>query len=443
MRGRTLLTAGLSSVLLLVGASAAVAAAPAVPDRLVVERTATHAPVLAARVSDPDGGTVSGQFFARRAGASSWDLIDGQKVSGASGSVVRAGLPALPAGARVEWTVRACDTPTSCSPTAAVQASRVSPMLGAGVRKGVTTVGFQLGDRVTAAVDVGTGNLLITAAGLPVPGISGDLDAGVAYNSLAVGSGAGQDDVDSALGRGWTQTLGYGITLKEQGDGTVVYSGPGGLTGTFVPAGAGAYTAPAGITADLVRTAGGWTLSDHASASVLVFGPAGDLTALRDRDGNETVITPSGEVSTAGSLPARITGTAGPTAARVVRVSIDPYERITGLSQTSSDGVTRTVGYGHAGSNLTTITDPLGRTTTLTYTGHRPVRVDAPGGVSTHLAYDAQGRVSMVRQVNTSPGRPGTPSPGSTTPPRPRPWSRTPPRTRPGPRPPGRAPRTR
>ncbi|GAA4424082.1 hypothetical protein GCM10023169_20460 [Georgenia halophila] len=393
-------------MLVLVGATAAVAAAPSVPDSLEVELTATHRPVLTARVSDPDGGTVSGQFFARRAGAASWDLIDGQTASGTAGSVVRATLPALPAGARVEWTVKACDAPSSCSAAAPVETTRVSPMLGAGERKSATTVPFQLGDRVQAEVDVGTGNLLITAAGLPVPGVSGDLDVGVAYNSLAVGSGAEQDTASSALGWGWTQLVGYGVTLREGSAGAVVYSGPGGLTGTFVPTGTGGYTAPAGMPADLANTAGGWTLTDHATASVLVFDSAGDLTRVLDRNGNETVITP-GEDGAAGSVPEKITGTAGPASARVVHVGTGPYGRVLGLSQNSSGSTTRTVGYGYTGSDLTTITDPLNRTTTLTYVGHRPVRVDAPGGVTTHIAYDGKGRVTMVRQVNTSPGSPG------------------------------------
>jgi hypothetical protein len=51
---------------------ALVVSALAASPNLAFEFLVTHTPVLAATVADPDGGNVAGQFFAERAGASTW-----------------------------------------------------------------------------------------------------------------------------------------------------------------------------------------------------------------------------------------------------------------------------------------------------------------------------------------------------------------------------------
>ena len=69
MRRRWSAVVGLSVMALVTSALPAAAASPSLPTGLVFERAVTHTPVLAAKVSDPDGGTVVGRFFARTAGA--------------------------------------------------------------------------------------------------------------------------------------------------------------------------------------------------------------------------------------------------------------------------------------------------------------------------------------------------------------------------------------
>lgn len=49
------------------------------------------------------------------------------------------------------------------------------PTAGAGEAGWFTTTDFALSDRVSAKVNVTTGNLSVSAAGLSVPGIGGDL----------------------------------------------------------------------------------------------------------------------------------------------------------------------------------------------------------------------------------------------------------------------------
>src|SRR4051794_21562508 len=107
VRGRSAWIVGATAVAVLVTGLPALAATPLTPTALTFERAVTQAPVLAATLSDPDGGAVSGTFYARRAGSSTWDLLNGTSVATTSGGVARAQLPALAAGTSVQWQVKA------------------------------------------------------------------------------------------------------------------------------------------------------------------------------------------------------------------------------------------------------------------------------------------------------------------------------------------------
>lgn len=69
----------------------------------------------------------------------------------------------------------------------AAQAVPVSPVL-VGPRVNATRVDFPVGDRVQASVDVGTGNLLVTTTELTLPGTGSDVQWGLVFNSLLLGS---------------------------------------------------------------------------------------------------------------------------------------------------------------------------------------------------------------------------------------------------------------
>jgi RHS repeat-associated protein len=358
---------------------------------LAFERAATHTPVLAATVSDPDGGSVDGQFFARRAGASTWDLANGTRVAVASGSVARLPLPALPAGQDVEWQVAACDT-AACSPVSALESDQVQPLVGAGSRKNATTVGFQVGDRVSASVDVATGNLQVTASGLSALGVNGDLPVDLAYNSFAIGAGTIQDQPVSPFGRGWFPTAAH--LLSAQGDGSVVLYAGSGQAATFVPNGTGGFTAPAGITADLVATTGGgWTLTDHSSQQKWTFNAAGIPQSVADRNSNTHTLV----YTDAGSgMPTTVTATRGGADQDVDITYADQQARE--LAQGPAND-RRTVELGYDSDRLlATITDALGRDTTFGYDGALLTSIEAPGGIDTHIEYDARGRVTAVAQ---------------------------------------------
>ncbi|WP_147463398.1 RHS repeat-associated core domain-containing protein [Cellulomonas triticagri] len=369
----------------------AAAATPVAPGGLAFERAATHTPVLAATVSDPDGGSVDGQFFARRAGSTGWDLADGARVSVTSGQVARFTLPALPAGQGVEWQVAACDA-TACSPVSALQSNRVQPLVGAGSRKNATTVGLQVGDRVSASVDVATGNLQVTASGLVAPGVTGDLPVDLAYNSLAIGSGTIQDQPVSPFGRGWFPTAAH--TLSAQGDGSIVLHAGSGQAATFVPNGTGGWTPPAGITADLVpATGGGWTLTDHSSQQKWTFDAAGLPQSVADRNANtHTLVYGDG----GSGMPTAVTATRGG-ADLDVDLTYDDQQLVEIAQGPANDRRSVELSY-DSNRMLDTVTDALGRDTTFEYTGALLTKITAPGVPATEFTYDARGRVTAVTQ---------------------------------------------
>jgi hypothetical protein len=104
------------------------------------------------------------------------------------------------------------------------------PMLGAGARPNATRLSFQVGDRVTAQVDVGSGNLLVTTKEISLRNIQDTVDIGVAYNSVALGTSF----ASGYPGTGWRMRVGADVELVANADGSVTYVGPDGLTGVFV-----------------------------------------------------------------------------------------------------------------------------------------------------------------------------------------------------------------
>ena len=90
---------------------------------------------------------------------------------------------------------------------APAQAAGVAP-LPVGPRPNATRVEFRAAERVSASVDVGTGNLLVTTTDLTLPGVDQDVQLGLDFNSLLLGAGsalpAGAAGRDSRPGSGRT-----------------------------------------------------------------------------------------------------------------------------------------------------------------------------------------------------------------------------------------------
>jgi RHS repeat-associated protein len=142
----------------------------------------------------------------------------------------------------------------------------------------------------------------------------------------------------------------------------------------------------------------GWT---HSCAMNLVQGSGGVVT-VHQEDGSQVVFTPD---SGGGySAPPRVIST-------LVRNSDDSFSFVRRareffhfssagklMSEHDLNGYTTTFAYNGAGQ-LATVTDPAGRTLTFTYSGSQLTSVTDPLGRKVSFAYDASGNLSTVTDV--------------------------------------------
>ena len=160
-----------------------------------------------------------------------------------------------------------------------------------GARPGATQIPFAVSDQVTASVDVGTGNLRVQNTSLSLPGVTGPVTIGQSYNSLSTSVGA----TSIPAAHKWSvgiQGIGY---LSAGASSSVVYTAGDGGTWLFAPVSGtpGAFTAPAGVKADLVAAGSGWTLTFRESRVVATFNADGQPVSIADRNGNSSAQTPA------------------------------------------------------------------------------------------------------------------------------------------------------
>lgn len=195
-----------------------------------------------------------------------------------------------------------------------------------GARPGATRLPINISDQVSASVDVGTGNLMISVTGLSLPGISGDVPLGVVYNSEST------DTTGVDVAARWTLSLGGAGSVSTTSS-DVLHTAGDGYSSLFTPVAGSttAFTAPAGTKADLEKKAdGSYILTSRTTASVVSFNADGRVKSLADRNGNTTTFAPStGRITD-------ITATKGVTGARSAHLSYDYYTgTLSGISQTN------------------------------------------------------------------------------------------------------------
>jgi len=267
----------------------------------------------------------------------------------------------------------------------------------AGARKNATQVPFAVSGTAGLSVDVATGNGLFVDQLLTLPGVNGDVPITLSYNSSLWGTST-PSAVTGGTGSGWGIT-GFDQRLVDNGDGSFTYYGPGGVSGVFTPDGSGGFVAPWEFQATLKFTSGtGYTLTDHGSQTKLTFNVGGRLTSQADRDGNATTFGYDGSGN-----PASITSSRGPALGRLLTVHVSSG-RISSLSQTSGT-LSRSIGFAYStNGHLASVTDAVSGVTGFasaygTDTGQL-VTITNPKGKTTTLSFATAGQVSQVVQFN-------------------------------------------
>ena len=275
-------------------------------------------------------------------------------------------------------------------------ASTPNPTPGAGARKNATRLSFAISGTAALSVDVGSGNALFTDNLVALPGVVSDYPVTLSYNSSVFGSGI-RSAVTGDTGSGWAIT-GFDQRLVKNPDGSVTYDGPGGLTGVFTAIGGG-FASPAQFPATLTGSSStGYTLTDHASQQQLQFNTVGTLTSDTDRSGNATLIRRDSSGN-----PSIIATTRGPGLSPRLAVTT-AAGRITTLTQSQAYGQNRVISFGYsANGHLASVSDANGGVTQFSNgagsdTG-QVTTITNPDGHTTTLSFSG-GKVSAVSQQN-------------------------------------------
>ncbi|MGQ1797374.1 RHS repeat-associated core domain-containing protein [Kocuria oceani] len=257
-----------------------------------------------------------------------------------------------------------------------------------GVRPGATRMPVRISDQVSASVDVGTGNFMVQIAGLSLPGVTGDTVIGLTGNSLSQ-----ERSETSAVPQRFELTAGAAGSLSTVSGG-VIYEGPDGYTAKFtqVSGSTTAFTPPAGVKSDLVKTSTGYTLTSRTTATVTTFDTDGKTTSVADRNGNKTAYTYTGGVLS------KVVGTRGTAEAKTATINVTS-SAITVTQSTSAEN--RTVRFEKDSTNdLAAFVDAEGKRTLFETWSGQVRKITSPTGEVTNIFYDDQNRVTRVGKVN-------------------------------------------
>jgi RHS repeat-associated protein len=215
-------------------------------------------------------------------------------------------------------------------------------------------------------VNLATGNLWRTETDLVIRSRGLPVIWSRTYNS--------RSDYLSPLGHGWTFT--YGERLQENPDGSVLLREEDGTEHVFPPDGAGGYARPPGKHLGLTKDASGFDVRTK-SGVVSRFDTSGRLISISEPNGN----TVSLSYDAAGNLET-VTDSAGRTVLTITTES--------GLISAVTDLLGRVIAYDYTGTDLTSVTDPLGQTWSFSYDeDHNLVARTDPLGNTDTYAYDS------------------------------------------------------
>jgi YD repeat-containing protein len=273
---------------------------------------------------------------------------------------------------------------------------------GLGQRGGYAFEDFALTDRLTAQVNVSSGNLLVTATDLTLAGTGIDLGIGHHYNSRST--------QDNAAGRGWTLSGGSGVFVESRADGSKLFHAPTGAVIAFSADGAGGFRAPPDYDAKLESSGSGHALTMTGDKSRWDFDAAGRALSHKDRNNNTiafaydasgrltTMTDTRGRAVNVGYHPSgRIATMDDAASGRRFAYDYDATGRLVTLTAPGVDVITR---FEYDGAdNMTAVVDPEGRRTTIAYHPDDKVASVTRAGAQaprTTFAYHAKGAQACV-----------------------------------------------
>jgi RHS repeat-associated protein len=243
---------------------------------------------------------------------------------------------------------------------------------GIGDRAGYSwTQDTSVTDRSSYRVNPGTGNLMVGATDLTLPGKAGhDLGVERFYNSLHVRQGD-HHDVDEEhigdFGAGWSSTLDSRSRLRFYSGSNlrIVYKDPSGWAQSFYDrTNSGVFRSPRRTDVDIRRLdTGHFEATNRQTKVVERFAANGRLLSLRDGYNNRLLF------------------------------SYDSNLRITSVADTRGGGVTVTR---NAAGLVTRLVDHTGRQFRYGYSGNRLVSYTDPEGGVTRYVHDTSGQLSRI-----------------------------------------------
>ncbi len=218
-----------------------------------------------------------------------------------------------------------------------------------------------------------TGAYTDSATDLTLPGIGVTFALSRSYTSA--------DSTASRLGPGWTDN--YAESLAIQANGDAVLHGADGQQVTYAKQSNGSYLSAAGAMSTLTLSSGIYKLTKH-DQTVASFDANGRLSGIVDRNGQGVALAydGSGQLATV-------------TDATSHQVTFTSNADGTLHQAQLADGTHVT--YGYTTGRLTSVTDPLGKTSNYTYdaSGKLATEVDPNGHTVVSNVYGDYGRVSQ------------------------------------------------
>lgn len=328
----------------------------------------------------------------------------GAVVASGTGSTVSSGgastwMPSTPLQVGGSYTVQAQAYFGGFSAWSAPVSFTVDPRLSDGVKPWSTYIKDPLDKWTTAQVNVATGGLQVTSAGLSLPGAQLPFHLNFWNNSTA--SGATSDP--GKIAPGWTDNL--SARLVQNSDSSVSYFEPDGGAGTFTPDGSGGYNTPGGINATLATASGGgWTLTWHVAGPASIQGEVDTFNSSGQLVGQAAASGEAVTISYTSGQPTSVTDTEG----RVITLSYTSGD-LTQVDDTAS-GRIWTIGYDASGF-LNSIKDPmLGVTKFTTDASSGDVTtISSPESTSSAnhtvgVGYYPSGQVHTLTQMGTGAG---------------------------------------